>query len=53
MVVAVVPSVSYSSTKHVSTLHLRNMYVSEKEPRMVISSPKIFAGGHETLAESE
>jgi len=25
--------------------YLRNMYVSEKEPRMVISSPKILDGG--------
>lgn len=33
--------------------YLRNMYVSEKEPMMVISSPKILDGGHETLAELE
>lgn len=29
---------------------LRNMYVSENEPMMVISSPKILEGGHETLS---
>jgi hypothetical protein len=32
---------------------LRNIYVSEKDPRMVISSPKILLGGHETRAEAE
>ena len=30
---------------------LGNWKVSEKEPMMVISSPKILEGGHETRAE--
>ena len=32
------------------TAETHNLYVSEKEPRMVISSPKILDGGHETRA---